>query len=253
MDPRTPLWQALIGQLFTQSVGYFALVGLLYALFWRWGAQRFAAKRIRRAPKVDGAQVRREAGNTIVTLAGPTINIAVIFTMYRAGWTKLSTDRSAFSVAQIALTFVGMIVFNDAWFYWMHRLMHHKRLFRYVHAVHHKSVDVNPFTSYSFHAVEALVLGAWIIPAMLVVPIYLPALGALQALGLANNVMSHLGYELFRDGSCACPGCVGRTRPRFTACITRRSTRTSPSDFRCWDRLMKTESEDDERVFAERE
>ncbi len=253
MDPRTPLWQALIGQLFTQSVGYFALVGLLYALFWRWGAQRFAARRIRRAPKVDGAQVRREAGNTIVTLAVSTINIAVIFTMYRAGWTKLSTDRSAFSVAQIALTFVGMIVFNDAWFYWMHRLMHHKRLFRYVHAVHHKSVDVNPFTSYSFHAVEALVLGAWIIPAMLVVPIYLPVLGALQALGLANNVMSHLGYELFPRWLLRVPGLRWTNTATFHSLHHTQVDKNFALHFRCWDRLMKTESEDYERVFAERE
>ena len=29
----------------------------------------------------------------------------------------------------------------------------------------------------------------------MLVPIYLPMLGAIQAVGLANNMMSHLGYE----------------------------------------------------------
>lgn len=85
MDPRTPLWQALLGQLITQSIGYFVLVGLLYVLFWRWGARWFAARRIQKTPRVDGAQVRREVRNTVVTLVVSTVHIAAILAMYRAG------------------------------------------------------------------------------------------------------------------------------------------------------------------------
>jgi sterol desaturase/sphingolipid hydroxylase (fatty acid hydroxylase superfamily) len=28
-------------------------------------------------------------------------------------------------------------VIEDTWHYWLHRLMHHKRLYKYVHKVHH--------------------------------------------------------------------------------------------------------------------
>jgi sterol desaturase/sphingolipid hydroxylase (fatty acid hydroxylase superfamily) len=253
LDPRTPLWQALLGQLISQSIGYFALVGLLYAVFWRWGARWFAARRIQKTPRVDGAQVQREVSNTVVTLVVSTVNITAILLMHRAGWTKLSSDRAAFSAAQIALTFVGLVLFNDAWFYWLHRLMHHKRLFRYVHAVHHKSVDVNPFTSYSFHAVEALLLGAWIVPAVLIVPMYLPALGALQAFGLANNVMSHLGYELLPKWLVRVPGLRWTNTATFHQLHHSQFDKNYALHFRFWDRLMGTESPDYERVFSERE
>ncbi|MGV3622795.1 MAG: sterol desaturase family protein [Archangium sp.] len=73
-------------------------------------------------------------------------------------------------------------------------------------AVHHRSVEVNPFTSYSFHPVEGFLLGAWIYPVALLVPLYLPLLGALQVIGLANNVMSHLGYELWPRWLLRVPG-----------------------------------------------
>lgn len=73
----------------------------------------------------------------------------------------------------IAVTFIGLIVFNDTWFYWWHRLLHHPKIFKRVHAVHHRSVDVNPFSSYSFHALEGFLLGAWTIPVFLLVPVYL--------------------------------------------------------------------------------
>ena len=90
-----------------------------------------------------------------------------------------------------------MILISDAWFYWFHRAMHHPRVYKYVHALHHRSLDVNPFTSTSFHVVESVLLTIWILPLVVVLPISMTALGIVQALGTMNNLKSHLGYELF--------------------------------------------------------
>jgi sterol desaturase/sphingolipid hydroxylase (fatty acid hydroxylase superfamily) len=39
---------------------------------------------------------------------------------------------------------------HDTYFYWLHRLMHHPRLFRLVHLVHHQSTNPSPFAAYAF-------------------------------------------------------------------------------------------------------
>jgi ring-1,2-phenylacetyl-CoA epoxidase subunit PaaE len=68
---------------------------------------------------------------------------------------------------------------------------------KYVHALHHKSLDVNPFTSTSFHVIESVLLTVWVLPLSLIMPISMTALGIVQVLGTFNNLKSHLGYELF--------------------------------------------------------
>jgi lathosterol oxidase len=50
-----------------------------------------------------------------------------------------------------------MLLLHDAWFYWTHRLMHHPKIFRHVHLVHHRSINPSPWAAYSFHPIEAVI------------------------------------------------------------------------------------------------
>ena len=100
-----------------------------------------------------------------------TATATTISLHYASGHTKLTADPDSIGWPVIVATFIALIVLNDVWFYFWHRLMHYPRLFRYVHAVHHTSVDVNPFSLYSVHWVEGVILGGWALPVVLVVPI----------------------------------------------------------------------------------
>lgn len=35
---------------------------------------------------------------------------------------------------------LGCAVIEDAWHYFLHRLLHHKKLYKYIHKVHHEFV-----------------------------------------------------------------------------------------------------------------
>ena len=56
-----------------------------------------------------------------------------------------------------ALSIVLMIFLHDTYFYWMHRLMHQPRLFKWIHLGHHKSTNPSPWAAYAFHPLEAIV------------------------------------------------------------------------------------------------
>ena len=111
---------------------------------------------------------------------------------------------------------------------------------------------MNPFTSYSFHAGEAVLLGAWIVPAAVLLPIPMASLGALQVFGLANNVMAHLGYEFLPAWLMKVPILRWTNTATFHSLHHTRSRGNFGLHTRLWDRLFGTEIADYESVFVAR-
>lgn len=237
---------------FAQAGAYFAVVGLLFLVVWRWGEERFRGARIQGKKRLSRAQLVYEVRNTLVVLATGTVTAVGLSLLYASGHTELTTNADALGWPTILATFVALLVLNDAWFYGWHRLLHHPKLFRHVHAVHHKSVDVNPFSSYSFHLIEAFILGGWVLPVVLVVPLYLPMLGVLQGVGLANNVMSHLGYEFLPRWLLRVPLLRWMNTSTFHNLHHTSLHGNYALMFRFWDRLLGTEVPRYEQTFLER-
>src|SRR4029077_17489739 len=46
------------------------------------------------------------------------------------------------------------IIVHDTYFYWTHRLMHHRALFRWFHRVHHQSRNPSPWARYCSDPLE---------------------------------------------------------------------------------------------------
>lgn len=252
MIPETSPVLMFIQGFVAQAASYFAIVGLIFWAVWKWGEQRFQAHRIQARKRVDSKQIKFEIKNTLlVLLVSSPVTLAVSM-LYASGATKLTLDAATIGWPMIAATFVGLLVFNDAWFYFWHRLLHHPKLFRYVHAVHHKSVDVNPFSSYSFHWFEGLILGAWILPVALLVPIYLPVLGVLHGIGLANNIMSHLGYEFLPRWLLQVPVLRWMNTSTFHNLHHTSFNGNYALMFRFWDRMLGTELPNYEATFRQR-
>lgn len=240
------VFSSLIGQ----SLAYLVLVTGVFLVVWRWGARRLAGARIPSPRRVDAAQIRRELGNTLVTFVAGGGSAAAVLGLHAAGLSRLD-PAPAHPAAVLGWVAAGL-AFNDLWFYAVHRALHTPRLFRLVHVVHHRSVDVNPFTSYSFHAVEALLLGLWIVPATVVLPVPASALGILQVIGLLNNVMSHLGYELLPPWLLRVPLLRWMNTATFHSLHHTRSVGNYGLHTRLWDRVFGTEVPDYEAVFRRR-
>jgi lathosterol oxidase len=236
----------------TQTAAYFAVVGLVFLVVWRWGEERFRGSRIQDRKRFNQKQLFSEVKNTIGTLAIGTVSAVVISLFYAAGMTKLSPDASAFSWWGIIASFIGFLLWSDLWFYVWHRLLHHPKLFRHVHAVHHKSVDVNPFSVYSFHPFEAFILGGAVFPVLFLVPLYLPVLGALQVVGLMNNIMSHLGYEFLPRWYARIPPFRWMNTATFHSLHHTKLNGNYGLFFRFWDRALGTEVPEYEETFLKR-
>lgn len=224
------------------------LLGGTYLVVWRWLQHRVRHRRIQEKQKVDWAQLKREWRNAFPTMLVGTLTSSVVIYLGSKGYTKIYTDFDSQPAFFGIFGFFILLLIDDAWFYWVHRLLHHPRLFRYVHLEHHKSVDVNPFTSLSFHFLEPVLLTIWIFPVALLLPTWAPVLGLVQVWGLLDNIKSHLGYEFY-------PAWWNRSPLRFLTSSTHHNLHHSKFKgnygvhFRFWDRLMKTEFENYEDEF----
>jgi lathosterol oxidase len=93
-------------------------------------------------------------------------------------------------------TIAALDLLHDAWFYWTHRALHSRLLYKPVHAMHHRSVAPTAFTGYSFHVVEAAIVFANEILVCFLFPIHA---GLHRAYHLWTTVIhngGHAGYEI---------------------------------------------------------
>ena len=113
------------------------------------------------------------------------------------GWTKITASLTDLPLWYAPVSLLIYLIVQDAWFYWSHRAMHSRRLFKLAHAVHHQSRPPTAWTAMSFHPLEAL-SGAIVIPIMVfIVPISLPVLGSVLAIATLMGVTNHMGWEIF--------------------------------------------------------
>ncbi|CAN5173012.1 sterol desaturase family protein [soil metagenome] len=124
---------------------------------------------------------------------------AIALEAWKAGGTKLYLDPAAQPLWWLPLSFVLLLVVQDTHYYWTHRLLHHRRLFSWAHAAHHRSRDPSPFASFAFDPAEA-VLTAWLLPTLaFLIPLNIWMLAVLLTVMTAAAVLNHAGRELWPD------------------------------------------------------
>jgi lathosterol oxidase len=144
----------------------------------------------------------------------------------------------------IAFQSALIILAHDAWFYWLHRAMHWRPLFRAAHLAHHRSMAPTPWAAYAFAPLEAL-LEAIFLPLFLLV-INVDGLTILIFLMhmMARNVVGHSGHEIFPKGWSRLPVLGWITTVTHHDIHHELGRWNYGLYFTFWDRLMGTEHPD---------
>ncbi|MEM7239116.1 MAG: sterol desaturase family protein, partial [Pseudomonadota bacterium] len=156
----SPGW---IAEMYVRNLVLMSLVAgglhLYFYTFTRQGKRlRYDARPLMKAGKqfTLGGQIR---DNMFWTLAsGVTVWTAyevLLFWAMANGYAPVLTW-AAHPVWFIAL-FVVIPVWESFYFYWIHRLLHVPFLYRHVHALHHRNINVGPWSGLSMHPVEHVI------------------------------------------------------------------------------------------------
>ena len=228
---------------------YVVFAVAVWFILWIALARPLAGRKIR--PDSPGAkQMLIEFGASVRSIAIFSTIGLFTFALERAGLLPGPRIAATWGTLWGWTSLALIIVAHDAYFYWMHRLIHDPRLFRTFHRRHHKSNNPSPFTAYSFDIGEAVIQGSFIPLWVLIVPTPWWVTGVFMLHQIVRNTLGHSGYELFparRDG-----------RPLFDWLTTHTHHDLHHAQagwnyglyFTWWDRLMGTEHPDYYARFA---
>ena len=176
-------------------VRYLLFAGSAYMFFYGWRHREWVYRKIQ-AKFPEKKHLLREIRYSILTAAIFALVAVATFWARQQGYSRVYTDVHQHSWGYLLFSFVLMVLLHDTYFYWTHRLIHHRRLFPYFHRVHHLSHNPSPWAAYAFHPLEAIV-EAGILPLILfTLPVHPLALIFFSLFMIMFNIMGHLGYEL---------------------------------------------------------
>jgi sterol desaturase/sphingolipid hydroxylase (fatty acid hydroxylase superfamily) len=222
------------------DLGRYAIAaGLAFWLFWVVGRERFRPRLI---------QGSYPATRKLLHDIGWSLSSVLVFSLFgvalyygrRAGVFRDYREIAEHGWGWFAASVVLLVVLQDAYFYWTHRAMHTRLLYRWVHRVHHRSTNPSPWTAYAFSPLEAAVHASFVPLAWWLLPLHQAAVLVFLGYMIVINVLGHLSIELLPPGFAR-----GRlTRWHTTTTHHNLHHRYFTSNFGLystfWDRLMGT-------------
>ncbi|WP_228464523.1 sterol desaturase family protein [Chryseobacterium antibioticum] len=190
---------ALLEKFFSLSIiemiRYILVSGAFYVICYIIYKKTLASAKIQKRD-VSSKDIKREIYHSLVSSIIMTLLLVLIVNTPMVNYTQLYDTISSYSIVWFIISIpIGMLI-HDTYFYWLHRVLHHKKIFRHVHLVHHQSNNPSPFSSYSFHILEAIGEGL-IIPLLLfVIPLHPIAIYIFLLVSFIINIYGHLGYEI---------------------------------------------------------
>lgn len=135
-------------------------------------------------------EIRRSLGSIVIF----GVFGLITFLAWRNGIVTVELQSTWYKVV-VDLLF--LLIWNEMHFYCVHRLLHTRWLYRHVHRIHHESVVPTPFSTYSFHWLEAVLLGSVMILPMFFLKFSAASLLALPVMSIFFNTIGHCNYNVF--------------------------------------------------------
>lgn len=152
-----------------------------------------AGSKIQKHHVLSSAQIARDVRQSIISLAV----IALLFSLgnwsySRLGWGFHPTPTT---LPGALLSFVASMVLYDTWFYWLHRLIHHKRLYRHVHRWHHMTTAPVVWSNNSDTLLDNCFLQSYWLIAHFIFPISPVVLLIHKIYDQITGAIGHSGHE----------------------------------------------------------
>ncbi len=165
---------------------------LLGGLAWAYHSPRFASRRLSDRPSIKVSKANRLGTMALIS----TLSLAAV-----VGPTWFLREHLVTAEAtawwMIALQAVGILFVYDFLYYGLHRTMHHKKLMRWVHGMHHRVRNPSALESFYLHPVELLAgLGLLYVSTLLIGPVHQVAFLIAFFVYSTLNITIHSGLDL---------------------------------------------------------
>lgn len=193
-------WDKFVWLLLDNADKYFLIAGPVFLIFYVLLKKKLFHKKIQsKFPKLKD-YIREIGFSTLTIIIFSVPPLLMLYSDDIRPHTTFYTHIDEHGTPYLIVTFPLMLVMHDAFFYWIHRLMHSPILFKMFHLVHHKSTNPSPWAAYAFHPLEALLESMIFVIFLFTIPIHTIHLMTFFVFSLVYNVYGHLGFELYPKG-----------------------------------------------------
>lgn len=232
------------------SVLFLAIYAATVALYFvvgfsiEWFNRRNEARRIQKGRRGDKRR-RVEIMQSMASIFVTCLSLSAGLFAQQTGWTPVPWHLTWLNAVPLFL--LAMVLF-DAWFYFAHRLLHTKPLYRF-HQLHHRSFTPTVWSNDSIGLVDTALSQGFYAVVVFFVPLPPLILIANRLFDQINGTFGHAGFEYFASRTSRAPSPM--------LCTTYHDQHHAEfkynfaNYFSFWDRLMGTVSPDyDTRVAA---
>lgn len=121
---------------------------------------------------------------------------ALIMSEYDLGLTLLYSDFNKYGLWYLGVSFLGVLILQDTYFYFIHRLFHNSLFFKWLHQGHHCSREPTPWTSFAFDPPEAIAQTFFFLVIVFIMPLHFITVIAALITMTVWAVFTHLGFEI---------------------------------------------------------
>ncbi|MEA5467105.1 sterol desaturase family protein [Leptothoe sp. PORK10 BA2] len=173
---------------------YFLIAGITYGLFYSPLSQSFINNNLQhRHP--SWRTIRRDIRLSVLSAGMFSLAASFILSGYSAGLTRSYGDPQQYGLWYLGISYGGVLILQDTYFYFTHRLFHHPLLFPWFHQGHHRSRYPTPWTSFAFDPLEAIVQSLFLVGIIFVIPLHFVTLFAVLITMTVWAVVNHLGLD----------------------------------------------------------
>jgi len=173
---------------------YFLVAGVTYWFFYSPLSQSFVDHTLQHSPP-SWRIIAHDIKLSVLSAAVFALAAALIFSAYHQGLTRLYTDPDRYGLWYLGLSYGMVLILQDTYFYFTHRLFHHPKIFPWVHQGHHRSRYPTPWTSFAFDPIEAVGQSLFLIGIIFAIPLHFITLIAVLSTMTVWAVLNHLGTD----------------------------------------------------------
>lgn len=176
-------------------IRYFLFAGIPYLLLYVRNPEKSYFKKIQ--DKIPGhRQIKNEISYSLLTFGIYSLGICLYVFAIDLESTKYYSNIEELGIPYFIMSILIMIILHDTYFYWTHRLIHHKKVFKIIHATHHKFNCPSPWSAFAFHPLEAII-SMGIIPVIIfLIPWHHYALITFLSIMTLYDIFIHLGFDI---------------------------------------------------------
>ncbi len=231
-----------------QILRYTIFAGLAYLIFYVWRKKAwFPYKNQIKYP--EKAKMWADFQYSMLTCLIFGGVIVLMLWCNSLGITLMYKNIDTWGVGYFWFSILAIILIHDTYFYWTHRLMHHPKIYKKVHLIHHTSHNPTPWTAFAFHPLEAFIEIGFAPILIFLMPTHLLAWLIFLMYMMLMNVLGHSGFEYNPKSFLKNPVSKWYTTPTHHNMHHQFVHKNYGLYFNFWDRIMGTNHEDYEKTF----